>query len=457
MKKVLWIATFALLAVAGVAFAAGVIDVPTAMAGAVLTAEAGAVDLKTLEAAMKKAFDTMQDGIKRAQDAADKAVDEVKREGTLHGETSKKLTVLHDAITPLAGDFKKLRDESNARMLDIEQKLAKKPGGGGDQEKTAGQIVAESEELKRMLASGEYKMGKVAIPGGRKTIVNATGASQPLVQADRLPGIVVAPQRRLTVRDLLPTIPTQSNLIEFCRELVFTNNAGPQYDATSPTAAAEGVPKNQSNITFELASSGVVTMAHWIGASRQVLADAGMLRGYIDTRLGYGLKLVEEDDLLNADGTVGQITGLVAQATAFTGGTTNQTALDTILKAFTQVSMAEYEASGIVLNPIDWQNIMLAKDTTGRYLFSDPHSMEAPRVWGRPVVATQSLTAGTFLTGAFDLGASIYDREEMSIRASDQHADFFVRNLVAILCEERMALVVYRGAAFVTGNVSYAG
>lgn len=420
--------------------------------------EFNATELKELNAACKKAFDAMQDGIKRAQDAADKAVDEIKREGTLHGETSKKLTALHEAVTPLAADFKKLRDETSARILDVEQKIAKKPGGlDGGEFKSAGQVVAESEEWKRMIASGEYKMGKVAIPGGRKTISNATGASQPLVPADRLSGIMVAPQRRLTIRDLLPQISTQSNLVEFCRELVFTNNAGPQYDPTSPTAQTEGAVKNQSNITFELASAAVVTMAHWIGASRQVLADAGMLRGYIDTRLGYGLKLVEEDDLLNADGTAGQITGLISSATAFTGGSTNQTAIDTILKAFTQVSLAEYDATGIVLHPKDWQDIMLAKDTTGRYLFSDPHSAEQPRIWGRPVVVTQSMTAGSFLTGAFDLGAAIYDREEMTIRASDQHADFFIRNLVAILCEERMTLVVYRTASFVTGSLDYAG
>ena len=412
----------------------------------------GPSDLKTLNEAMEKAFKAMQDNIKKVQDTATSALEEVRKEGTLHAKTNETLTALGTAGSELSAGFKELKD----RVLDLEQKAAHRPGTGGtDEGKSAGQIVAESAEFAAMLKSREYKMAPVNI--SRKTIANATGASQPLVPADRIGGIIMPANRRLTIRDLLPQIRTSSNLVEFAQELVFTNSAAPQYDNSSPTPHAEGAVKAESNITFQLASAAVVTLAHWLGASRQVLSDAQQLAGYIDSRLSYGLKLEEEDELLNGDGTVGQLTGLVASATAFTGGATNQTALDTLLKAFLQVSLSNYEASGVVLHPTDWTNIMLLKDTTGRYLFSDPHSAEQPRVWGKPVVPTASQTAGTWLTGAFDLAAAIYDREDMSIRVSDQHENFFTKNLVAILCEERLALAIYRSAAIVTGNISYAG
>jgi HK97 family phage major capsid protein len=42
----------------------------------------------------------------------------------------------------------------------------------------------------------------------------------------------------------------------------------------------------------------------------------------------------------------------------------------------------------VVLHPTDWTNILLLKDTQGRYLFSDPHGQTSPQVWGKPVVAT---------------------------------------------------------------------
>jgi HK97 family phage major capsid protein len=439
----------------GIAFSAlilaavfGVVD-PALAFGVMLV---GDLDMKALVKETKDALTAMQDAVKRAQDSADKAIDEVKREGTLHKETNDKLTELATAAQDLGKNYKSLAD----RLQEVEQKADKKPTNDQPIVKTAGQLVAESEAIKAMIASKQFNSAPVQID--RKTIMNATGQNQPLVPSDRQAGIIMPSLRRLTIRDLLPQIRTTSNLIEYAKENVFTNSAGPQGGATSPTVAGgEGEVKPESNITFTLSTSAVITLAHWIAASRQVMSDAPQLQGYIDTRLQYGLKLEEEDELLNSSGTGGELNGLRNQATAFNGSNTNASALDTLLRAFTQVSLADYEASGVILHPTDWMNIMLLKDTTGRYLFSDPHSTELPRVWGKDVVPTASMTQGQFLAGAFNLACAIYDREDMSIRMSDQHEQFFVKNLVAILCEERLALVVYRPQALVAGAISHAG
>jgi len=147
----------------------------------------------------------------------------------------------------------------------------------------------------------------------------------------------------------------------------------------------------------------------------------------------------------------------VNQATAFSYGVTNQTAIDTLLKSMLQVSLSNYETSGFVLHPTDWINIILLKDTTNRYLFADPQNMTDNRIWGKPVVSTASMTLGSFLTGAFSLCAQIWDREDATVRVSENVNDHFVRNLVAILAEERLALTVYRASALVTGTLSHAG
>lgn len=437
-------------AVLTLAVVSGAVD-PAALGFALFFLDT-APDMTALAKEVKTALGTMTDAVKRAQDAADKAIDEVKREGTLHAETNTKLTELSTAAQKLGVDYKALND----RFIDLEQKLDKKPSGGNGEQKSAGQLFAASDAVKAMIQSKSFNSMPVEID--RKTILNATGQNQPLVPPDRQAGIIMPSMRRLTVRDLLPQIPTGSNLIEYASENVFTNNAGPQGGATSPTVAGgEGEIKPESNITFQLSSVAVITLAHWIAASRQVMSDAAQLAGYIDTRLQYGLKLEEEDELLNSTGTAGELNGLRNQATAFNGGNTNATAIDTLLRAFTQVSLANYEASAVVLHPTDWMNIMMLKDTTNRYLFSDPHSAELPRIWGKDVVPTASMTQGQFLAGAFNMACAIYDREQMSIRVSDQHEQFFVKNLVAILAEERLALVVYRAAAIVSGAISYAG
>jgi HK97 family phage major capsid protein len=66
-----------------------------------------------------------------------------------------------------------------------------------------------------------------------------------------------------------------------------------------------------------------------------------------------------------------------------------------------------------------------------------------------PIVDTPAMEEGTALVGAFGTGAQLYDREEASIRISEQHSDFFVRNAIVILAEQRLALAVKRPEAFV--------
>lgn len=431
----------------------GMIDPAAAAMGMFVIGEVEPTSIKELNAAMQGALGKLGDGIKQAQDVAMKALEEVRQEGTVHAKTADELKKMGEGNAALQTEVKKLSD----RLLEAEQKMTAKPTAPEPSVvKSAGQIFAESDSFKQMIQSKGFNSLPVEID--RKAIVNATmNTLQPLVNGDRQPGIIMPAMRRLTIRDLLPQIPTGSNLVEYASELVFTNAAAPQGGTASPTGTGEGEAKPESTITFQMSTAAVITLAHWIGASRQVMSDAAQLAGYIDTRLSYGLKLEEEDELLNSSGTAGELNGLRNQATAFNGGVTNATALDTLLRAFLQVSLAEYEASAVVLHPTDWTNIMMLKDTQGRYLFSDPHSTELPRVWGRAVVPTASMTVGQFLTGAFDIGAAIYDREGVSIRVSDQHSDYFTRNLVAILCEERLTLVVYRPASFVTGALSYAG
>ena len=410
----------------------------------------GPTDLKELNAAMEKAFDAMKENIKRVQDTANEALEkEVKKYGTIHSETNEALKALGETGTKLQETVADLK----ARVTDVEQKAAHRPGDAEEKAKTPGQIAAESDEFKAAMAAGSKSRSMAPVTVGsfhKATIVNATGQNQPLVPSQRLQGIVAPGLRRLTVRDLLPSSTTSSNLIEFARELLFTNAAGPQYDAGSPNLT-EGAAKPESSLTFELRSEAVKTIAHWIPASRQVLSDAPMLQGYIDGRLRYGLALEEEDELLNGNGDAGNISGLIHNATDFNRANSGDTKIDTLLRAQLQVSLSEYEVSGYVLNPIDWHDILMIKDTTGRYLFADPHGMEVPRIWSKDVVATQSQTQGRFVAGAFNMAAEIFDREDASVRVAEQHASFFTQNLVAILCEERLALVIYRPAAIVEG------
>ena len=69
-------------------------------------------------------------------------------------------------------------------------------------------------------------------------------------------------------------------------------------------------------------------------------------------------------------------------------------------------------------------------------------------MWGLPVIESEFVPEGTAFVGDFRQMV-IWDREETTIRATDSHSDFFIRNMVAILGELRAAFGVLRPAAIV--------
>lgn len=359
--------------------------------------------------------------------------------------------------------MRKTQQEHAAQILHLEQSGVKSVATGRDEweGRTLGQIVTDSNQWKAAKDLGRMdpvNVGSFHRQIGATAIVNATGQNQPLVPSERVPGIIIPTgNRMLTIRDLLPQTRTESNLIEFTKEDTFTNAAAPQGDGSSPQVY-ENVAKAESAITFTLENEAVQTLAHWIPASRQVLSDASMLQGYINARLTYGLKLEEEEQLLLGDGTGANLNGLVTQASAYDTGLTvaDDNMIDRLHHAIYQVYQdSEFVCDGLVVNAGDWhtiEGIKVLAGTDDRYIFANPQGRVAPMLWGVPVVATLTMTSGEWLAGAFGLGAQIWDRWDASIRISEHHDDYFTKNMVAILCEERLALTVYRPAAFITGG-----
>lgn len=336
--------------------------------------------------------------------------------------------------------------ELTDKCLELEQKMSAKKDSEIQIVDSIGEMFTKSDVFKAM----QERRGGSARMELKAAIVNATGQNQPLVADMRVPGIINNPDRRFTIRDALPVGRTSSNLVQFTRELVFTNNAGPQY--ASP--ARENVTKPESGITFELANAPVVTLAHWIPVSKQVLDDAPQLQGYINGRLMYGLKLEEEDQLLNGNGSGSNISGLLDSGnfTPYNRAQTGDTNVDTIRRAITQGALSEYNVDTIVLNPADWEEIELTKATDGQYIWANPALVAGPQLWGRRVIATNSIAQGTFLTGAFSMGAQVWDRADAQMLLSFENSDNFVKNMATLLVEERLALTVYRPSAFISGS-----
>lgn len=327
------------------------------------------------------------------------------------------------------------------RAKDLELAVSRRAPGHPAAQKTPGELFVESDKVKEFLAQGFRSRGRV-----RMDMATITTAAMPgLVDPQRLAGIVALPERRMTVRDLITPGRTVSNAIQYWQETGFTNAAD---------AVSEGTTKPESTITGELVTANVSTIAHIITAAKQILEDSPALASHIDGRLRYGLAYEEELELLLGDGSGTQLLGIIPQATAYSEAFQPEMRqrIDYIRLALLQAELALFPSTGIVLNPTDWARIELTKDLEGRYIFAMPQNESTPRLWGRPVVSTPAMTVTKFLTGAFKLGAQIFDREDANVEISTEDGDNFKKNLVTLRGEERLALAVYRPEAFIYGT-----
>jgi len=312
------------------------------------------------------------------------------------------------------------------------------------------QFVADAQYRDFIKAGGHRRQGSWTSPTvdlQATTLDTSSGSGGPLILPDNRPGIIELLNKRLVVADLLSPGTTESNLIAFMKEKTFTNAAA---------ATAEGGVKQESTLVFEAATSAVRKLAHWIPVTEEMLEDFLQTASIVDARLRLGLDLVEEDELLNGSGVAPHLLGVMTlpglSAAVARGADTNA---DAIFKQITAIASGVFVSpDGIVLNPVNWQTVQLTKNAAGNYLGSGPWAPAQPAaLWGLPVAVTPSIVANTGLVGAFKASAQIFRKGGVRVESSNSHASFFVSNLVAIRAEERLALAVYREAAFgkVTG------
>lgn len=402
------------------------------------------------------ALNTKSAEIKNAQDAIAK---EVKEFGEANAETKAALETHQKDFAELKDLFGKMDD-----ALKEMQKKAHAYDQANPIVKSMGALVTESVQFKSAFESGARSMAPVTLD--RKDISGVAASAGALVRPDRDPTVYQNPTRPTRIRDLIPSVPTSSNAVEFMRENVFTNNAGPQ-GTVAGVGAGELATKSKSDITYELIQKPVSTIAHHVIASRQVLSDAPMLQGLINGRLAYGLDLESDDQLLLGDGTGQNLTGILVDAdindvgelpVGTAAADVPSAMIDHIRKAITQCQLMEYyNINGLVVNPQDWEVLETAKATDGHYLMvSMPTTTSEMRLWRVPVVVTNAMPVKTFLLGDWSMGAVLYDRESITVRVSESHANLFIENGVAILGEERYTLGIPLPKAFCKGAFTVA-
>ncbi|WP_336293392.1 phage major capsid protein [Cronobacter dublinensis] len=388
---------------------------------------------------LKKVSASIEEATGKFNAKAEEALKEAQNTGKLSAETK-------ETVDKMASEFNALKEAEKtlkAALGELEQQVAQMPlANAAKVVETVGQTVISSEALKAFAASVEGGK-RVSVPVNAALI--STDVPTGVVEPQRLPGIDTAPRQRLFIRDLIAPGRTAAPAIFWVQQTGFTNAA---------KVVPEGTAKPYSDIQFATQITPVTTIAHMFKASKQILDDFAQLQSTIDAEMRYGLKYVEEQEILFGDGTGAHLKGIVPQASAFSAAfeVEKQNGIDVLRLAMLQAQLARFPASGHVLHFIDWAKIELTKDSLGRYILANPAALSGPTLWGLPVVATETAAfQGKFLTGAFNAAAQLFDREDANVVISTENADDFEKNMISIRCEERLALAVKRPEAFIYG------
>ena len=312
---------------------------------------------------------------------------------------------------------------------------------------SAAEAFVRSKALEHFRANG--KQGKFAVEHRAAPAGTVTTTTQPQ-QNTRVPGIIPNnPDFPLLVANLLDRQTSDGTTLEYMRDV-----SGPQSTWNKAAVVAEGADKPKTGpFLFDLITTTLKTVAHWVPITRQAADDNGQLMGYINGRLTYGLEYKMDREILTGNGTT-EMQGILTTSGIGTyqpGVGSTDVKLITVRKAKTQGELALYPPTAIVLNPMDWQDIELDEDDNGQFrVIANVTDPGAPmRLWGLTVVTTVAMTAGTALLGGFRTGATLWERQGITILMTDSHADYFTANTLVILAERRANVAVHTPQAFV--------
>jgi HK97 family phage major capsid protein len=256
-----------------------------------------------------------------------------------------------------------------------------------------------------------------------------------------------------TVLDLIARGSTDSDVVEFVRQTAQVTQATPVAEANvttySGTTGQVSGNKPEGSSTWEKVTANVKTIAVWIPATKRALADASQLRSLIDAELREDCLEELEDQIINGDGTGENFTGILNTSGVLTQAWDTDL-ITTTRKAITAVRVTGKARGALAwaMNPSDAEVIDLLKDGSNRYYWGGPVSAGERNLWGYPIVENNQVDQGQAILGQWNK-AMYWDRQAATISVSDSHSDFFIRNMIAILCELRGAFGVIRPSNFV--------
>lgn len=378
---------------------------------------------------------------------AEKAMKEAKAAGDVSAETkdmADKLLAAQSQTNKVVEGLKELVEGVDGKVLEVSQQVAAGgPGGAGEVMSLGQAVVAEDDKLKN------FKVGTLSLTISN-AVTTSSGSGGGLIYREEERTPVRLPRRRLLIRSLLTPGRTSEDSVHFRRQVLRTNGAG---------MTAETQASGQSDFGWEKAVERVKKITTHTNISEEAMADADQLQSEIDGELRYLIDLEEETQILAGDGTGENLTGLLTEASTFSAaaGLPDANRIDRLRLALLQVTLENYMPAEIVLNPTDWAAIEMLKvgGTDNRYVYGDPGAQLTPRLWGKDVVESNTMSVGEWLVGDLASAATYYDRAVTEVLFSTEHDQNFIEDMITMRARKRVVLAVKRALAMVKGDFTF--
>lgn len=356
---------------------------------------------------------------------------------------------MSDVIEVVKQGLADVERKMDAKMQAVIVEIAQKMDGAGDMigntgpNKSGGNAMAAlgaSAEVKAFAADRSMKSANVALPGSlvqiKSVVGDVAGSGNNLfnVQPQRAPGLAGFAGRKLSIFEVLPRLQVTSNAFEF--------NRLDGYASAAAMQTKEGAAKAQGSLPTGLINAPIVTVAHYLKLSEQVLSDAPALAQQVSSLLTYGVLAKASAEIL-AGATAGKIQGLATQATAY-ASVAGATLADAIGGAATALDTSGWNADTVIMHPDDLFAIRSERNAQG-YIASGWVGGAEQTVWGLRAVADPSIAAGSPIV-LDSSQVAILDREQTRVEFGRSGTDM-TDNLVTALGECRIGLAVFAPAA----------
>lgn len=356
---------------------------------------------------------------------------------------------LKSEIQNLTNEFNAKHEAATKRMDSIEVENKRTLSGATPKTFKSALITSLNDGVLKGMIQGNSNAAKFEVKADMTMAADYTGV---VAGETIITDIKYDPSRKVHIRSLIPNGSSDAQTVRFPKESGYSDNAA---------ATSQGSTLGQSDFDITATSVNFEKIGTYMRLTEEMLADTVGLSSYLSARVPGKVLSIEDNEILNGDGSAPNLDGLFTDGTAFAAGAfalaiESANEYDVLIAALNQLALKNYQADTILLNPTDLHKIVLLKSTANEYLRQQVFGGLQPQIMGIPITINTAVTAGKFLVMDSRSATQLWIRENLSVEFSREDSTNFRDGFVTVRAVERVALTNYAPNAIVQGTFSTA-